>query len=70
MDVVAVMALIKKGLGVAETLYETGKSAAPTIRVLTGIVTGAEHGTVTDDELTAAETLLDSQIDDFNTPIA
>lgn len=70
MDIVAVMALIKKGLGVAETLIETGKSAIPAIRVLTGIVTGAENGTVTDDELTAAETLLDSQIDDFNKPIA
>lgn len=69
MDVKAVMDLITKGLGVVETLVETGQSAAPVIKVLVGVATGAKHGTVTDDELAAAETLLDKQIEDFNTPM-
>lgn len=69
MDVSAVMGLIVKGLGVVQTLVETGKSATPAIKVLVGVATGAQHGTITDDELTAAEVLLDKQIDDFNTPM-
>lgn len=66
MDVEAIMALIVKGLGVVETLVEAGESAAPAIKVLVGVATGAQQGTVTDDELAAAEALLDKQIDDFN----
>lgn len=69
MDVVAIMGLIIKGLGVVETLVEAGKSAAPAIKVLVGVATNAQHGTVTEDELATAETLLDKQIEDFNEPI-
>lgn len=69
MDVVAIMALIVKGLGVVETLVEAGQSAAPAIKVLLGVATGAQQGTVTQDELTAAEALLDKQIEAFNAPI-
>lgn len=69
MDVAAVMALIVKGLGVVETLVDAGRSAAPAIKVLIGVATGAQQGTVTEDELTAAEALLDLQIEDFNTPL-
>lgn len=64
------MGLIVKGLGVVETLVDAGRSAAPAIKVLVGVATGAQQGTVTEDELTAAEALLDQQIDDFNTPIS
>lgn len=69
MNVKAVMDLITKGLGVVETLVETGQSAAPAIKVLIGVATGAKHGTVTEDELAAAEALLDKQIEDFNAPM-
>lgn len=69
MDIVAIMALIVKGLGVVETLVEAGESAAPAIKVLIGVATGAQQGTVTQDELDAAEVLLDKQIADFNTPM-
>lgn len=69
MDVEAIMALIVKGLGVVETLVSAGESAAPAIKVLIGVATGAQQGTVTEDELTAAEALLDKQIDDFNAPM-
>lgn len=69
MDVAAVMALIVKGLGVVETLVEAGAAAGPAIRVLVGVASGAQNGTVTVDELTAAEALLDKQIDDFNAPM-
>lgn len=69
MDIVAIMALIVKGLGVVETLVEAGEAAAPAIKVLIGVATGAQQGTVTQDELDAAEALLDKQIEDFNTPM-
>lgn len=69
MDIKAVMDLIVKGLGVVQTLVEAEQSAEPAIKVLIGVATGAKQGTVTDDEITSAETLLDSLIDDFNQPI-
>lgn len=70
MEIAAIMGLIVKGLGVVETLVEAGQSAAPAIKVLVSVATGAKQGTITEDELTAAEALLDKQIDDFNTPMA
>lgn len=69
MNISSVMNVIVKGLGVVETLVDAGQSAAPAIKVLVGVATGAKHGTVTEDELTAAEALLDAQIEDFNTPL-
>lgn len=69
MDIAAVMGLIVKGLGVVETLVSAGESAAPAIKVLVGVATGAQQGKVTDDELTAAEAALDSMIGDFNKPL-
>ncbi len=70
MDPIAIMDLVLKGLGVISTLVTAGKNAAPAIKVVTDLVTGAKAGTVTDDQLTATEALLDSMINDFNTPIA
>lgn len=67
MDPMTIMGLIVKGLGVVETLVQAGQSAAPAIKVLIGVATGAQQGTVTQDELDAAEALLDKQIEDFNT---
>jgi len=69
MDIAAVMALIIKGLGIVETLVQAGQEAAPTIKTLVSIATGAQQGSITAEQLLAAEDELDAQIADFNTPI-
>jgi hypothetical protein len=69
MDVAAIFDLIVKGLGVVSTLVAVGESAAPAIKVLTDLVTGAQAGTVTDAQLAANEATLDAMIADFNAPM-
>jgi hypothetical protein len=69
MDIVAVLALIAKGVGIIETLVTIGEDAAPAIKVVKDLITGAQAGAVTDDELAATEKLLDSMINDFNQPL-
>jgi hypothetical protein len=70
MDVAAIMDLVIKGMGVISTLITVGQDAAPAIKVITDLVTGAQAGTVTDADLTATEATLDAMITDFNAPIA
>lgn len=69
MDVAAILDLIQKGLTVIGALLAAGVSAAPAIEALTKLVTGAQTGTVTDDDLAQTEALLDKQISDFNLPM-
>jgi len=69
MDVTAVLALVLKGVSVIETLVSVGQDIAPAIKVVTNLITGAQAGTVTDDELAATEATLDSMIADFNQPM-
>lgn len=69
MDIVAILALIAKGVGVIDTLVTIGQNAEPAIKVVKDLITGAQAGTVTDAELTATEVVLDSMISDFNTPM-
>lgn len=69
MDVLAILSLVGKGLSVAETLYEAGKNALPAIKTVAKLVTGAQQGTVTSDELTETERALDAMIADFNEPL-
>ncbi len=66
MDIVAILALVAKGISVAEALYTTGQEAAPAFNALKDLVTGAQKGTATDVDLAKTEALLDSMIDDFN----
>jgi len=63
------MALIIKGLGIVETLVQAGQAAEPSIKTLVSIATGAQQGSITAEQLLAAEDELDAQIADFNTPI-
>jgi len=70
MDIAAVLALILKGVGIISTLVTIGEDAAPAIKVVTNLITGAQAGTVTAEELAATEATLDAMITDFNTPIA
>ena len=44
MDIVAILALIQKGLTVAAAIYEAGKNAAPAIQAISALVTGAQEG--------------------------
>lgn len=69
MDVLAVMALIAKGIGYAKTALEIGRNAKPILDAVGGLVASARAGTVTPDELTATETSLDAMIADFNEPM-
>ena len=69
MDFIAIFALIEKGLTVIQALYEAGQTASPAISALIALVTGAQKGAVTDDDLTKTEALLDQLIDDFNIDI-
>lgn len=69
MDIAAILDLIVKGLGVISTLITVGANAAPAIKVITDLVTGARAGTVTDAQLAATEKVLDDMIADFNAPM-
>lgn len=69
MDVAAILDLVMKGLGVVSTLVTVGANAAPAIKVLTDLVTGAQDGTITDEQLAETEATLDAMIADFNKPI-
>jgi hypothetical protein len=69
MDIAAILALVQKGLSVASAIYEAGKNAAPAIQAISALVTGAQKGTVTDEEIAATEALLDQLIADFNVEI-
>lgn len=70
MDYMAIFNLIAKGLTVVQAVYEAGQTAAPAIKALSDLVTGAKQGTVTEDQLSQAEALLDNLISDFNIEIA
>jgi len=69
MDIVAVMSLIIKAASVASTLIDVGKNAAPAIKAITDLATGAATGDVTDEQLAETEATLDAMIDDFNKPM-
>lgn len=69
MNYVAILALIEKGLTVVEAIYQAGKDAAPAIIAIKDLVTGAQQGTLTDEQIASTEALLDGLIADFNVPI-
>jgi hypothetical protein len=69
MDVMAILDLIAKGVTVANSLIEAGQKAGPALDVILNLVTGAKTGTVTDEQLSQAEAILDGLINDFNLPM-
>jgi len=69
MDIALVLDLAMKGLSVANTLINVGKNAAPAIHAVKELISGAKAGTLTDDDLTEVEAVLDSLIEDFNAPL-
>lgn len=70
MDVSAILALILKGIGIIQTLVSVGQDVAPAIKVITDLITGAQAGTVTDEQLADTEATLDAMIADFNQPMS
>lgn len=66
MDIMAILALVLKGVSVVEAVIAAGQSAAPAITVIRDLITGAQTGAVTQAQLDATEATLDSMIDDFN----
>jgi len=69
MDIMAILALVAKGVEVINTLVTVGENAAPAIKAVRDLVVGAQNGTVTSDQLTQTEAVLDALIEDFNKPI-
>lgn len=69
MDIMAILALVAKGISVATTLIDAAESAEPALTAIAGVVSGAQKGTVTQADLDKTEALLDSLIDDFNTDL-
>ncbi len=69
MDPMVIFAMIEKGISVASMLISAGKNAAPAIEVIKNLVTGAQAGTVTDEQLAETERLLDAEIEEFNKPM-
>lgn len=69
MDIALVLDLVMKGLGVINTLVTVGENAAPAIKAVTDLVSGAKDGTLTDADLAQTEATLDALIKDFNSPI-
>jgi hypothetical protein len=70
MDIMAILNLVSTGLTVITTLESAGQAIAPAVKVVSDLVTGAQAGTVTAQQLTDTETALDSMIAGFNTPLA
>lgn len=69
MDVMAILALIDKGITVASVLISAAKDAGPALTAIKDLVTGAKQGVVTEQQLADTEALLDSLVADFNTDL-
>jgi hypothetical protein len=67
--IATVLDLVLKGISVIETLVTAGADAAPAIKVIYNLVTGAQTGSVTDQQLADARAALDQMIADFNSPL-
>lgn len=70
MDIAGIFGLIERGLTIANTLIDAGKSARPAIEVLLGVTQAQQQsGGVTDEQLNQFESQLDALIEDFNKPM-
>ena len=69
MDIMAILGLVSQGLSVISTLEAVGQTVAPAVKVIADLVSGAQAGTVTPQQLTDTEATLDKMISDFNLPL-
>lgn len=70
MSILAIMAVIAKGISIAQTAIAVGKNAGPAIEAVKGLVDSFREGTVTPEKLEETEASLDAMIDEFNEPMA
>ena len=69
MDLMTIIALVAKGLGVVTALAEAGKNVVPAVTAIKNLVKSAENGTVTDAEVDATDAQLDAMLTKFDLPL-
>lgn len=67
MDPIAILALVTKGLSIAEAVWENRDLAFNAIQSVKNIV--AKKDTITQAEIDAVEANLDAMLDEFNSPL-
>lgn len=73
-DITAILSTLTKGLGIVNQIIGAKaipavtvlQNALPVVVALTELATAAQAGEVTDEQLTATETILDANLDAFN----
>lgn len=71
MEILAVLALVSKGIAVAEALLAAGQTAAPAFQAIKDLITGSSKpGGPTQEEMDVTEQTLDGLIADFNLPLS
>lgn len=68
MNAVAILAVVSKGIALAQTLIEAGQSAAPAIKALAELLSGGQ-AEVTEEQLNETEKTLDALLAEFNAPL-
>ena len=68
MDPVSILALVVKGLSVANTLIQAGQSAAPTVKLLFETI-NKPASEITQADLDSCESQLDANLAEFNAPL-
>ncbi len=69
MDPLAILDLVMKGVQVIKVLVDAAQDAGPAIKAVENLVTGAQAGTLTQDQIDETEKILDGMISDFNEPL-
>jgi hypothetical protein len=64
MDVAAILALVTKGISIANALIMAGQSAAPAFAALQNLFKG--KATITQADMDSTDAVLDALLDDFN----
>lgn len=68
-DPITVISAIERGLNIANTLIEAGRSAKPAIDAMLGLTKAQQEGGVSQDELAEFQVQTDKLIADFNEPL-
>ncbi len=70
MDVLAILALVEKGITIANLAIEAGKSAAPAFNALKALFASAKvKGTVSNEDMLKTDAVLDGMLAEFNQDI-
>ncbi len=69
MDLMTIIALVAKGLGVVTALAEAGKNVVPAVTAIKNLVNSTKDGTVTDAEVDATDAQLDAMLTKFDLPL-